>query len=194
MIQRVSWLIACLVGGFIPVALALAHVHFSASELSHNKADALFQTVESVVSNTTLKTAEKQAKLIDIIAKADPSDTTFFVYDTNGKMIFHPTHPEFNGRVLTSHANPIVAGAFRHLVKSANAYPEAVVSYHWQSGVSGKIESKVAYIRRIDNWNWVFAASVVEDEAPAWQMWLVLSLLFCSIVAAWIVYSKRKVK
>ncbi|MFC3031113.1 cache domain-containing protein [Pseudoalteromonas fenneropenaei] len=150
-----------------------------------DKTKTLVQTVEFIVGDLSLSEFERQRKVLDLIAQTHLPQGELFVYDTQGKMILYPQHPELNGRILTSHANPVVADSFRNLVKSAYAMGEAVVTYHWQPSSSHQIETHTAYIRRLDNWNWVLAASspqsITEIEATT-SWWLVALVVFGGVM------------
>lgn len=180
MLRRVLWLIVCVFGTVLPMALAIAHSHYS-TKLDTDTQHAM-TSLESVLSNVSLTKEQKQAEIINLVAQERASATTLFVYDTNGKMIFHPTRPDLNGRVLTSYADPIVANAFKDLVKSANAYSESQVAYNWPSPIAGQIQNQVAYIRRVDDWNWVFAATQEQGLMLDWRYLVVTIFALLALV------------
>lgn len=175
MYKRVSWLIACILGAILPVALAIAHSHYLAK--LDNDTLRVITSVDYLLNNSALTTSQKQAEIINLIAQKRDPQTTLFVYDTNGKMIFHPERPDLNGRVLTSYADPVVANAFKDLVKSANAYTESKVAYYWPDSAEGKVHNQMAYIRKLDNWNWVFAVSQRQAVTVSWYFVLAGSLV-----------------
>lgn len=174
MLRTISWLIVGVFATVLPVALAIAHSHYL-TKLDIDTQQVM-DSVESVLGNRSLTKEQKQVEIINLVAQKPISNTTVFVYDTNGKMIFHPKQPELNGRVLTSHADPIVANAFRDLVKSANAYTESQVVYNWRDPAVGQIQNQVAFIRRVDDWNWVFAATQEQVSLFNWR-YLITPLL-----------------
>lgn len=170
----------CLLGAILPVAVAIAHSHYLAK--LDNETLQVLTSVESLLKNSALTATEKQTEIIHLVAQKRNLQTTLFVYDTNGKMIFHPERPELNGRVLTSYADPVVANAFKDLVKSANAYSESKVVYYWPDPAGGTIQSQMAYIRRLDNWNWVFAVSQKQGLTIGWHYIFAWVFALCGLV------------
>ncbi|CCQ09810.1 hypothetical protein PALB_6580 [Pseudoalteromonas luteoviolacea B = ATCC 29581] len=158
--KQTLWLVAVIFAGFIPAAICLSMPGFSNPSDSFVKPIAVFEQVDAILADKTLSQEQKKAKIIHFISQPVKNDTTLFMYDLHGKLLSYSHPSPLIGRVLTSHADPIVARAFQELVRSANASTEATVHYHWKEHNARSIVDNVAYIRRIDHWNWVFAASV----------------------------------
>ena len=90
------------------------------------------------------------------------------------RMVFHPTVPELNGRILDDEKYNCALGKDQNLfqafvdVTSASGTNDGFVDYHWpkpmENGLS-EDKPKLSYVRMIPRWNWIIGTGIYVDDA-----------------------------
>ncbi len=93
-----------------------------------------------------------------------------WAYDFNGINLAHPLHPEFKGENKLSLTDPTgfpMIQAMRDIARDGSGF----VRYQYENPVSGETESKLSYVKRVDDSWWLGSGIygtdlVIPDEAP----------------------------
>jgi len=88
----------------------------------------------------------------------------FYIVDTNGVLIFHPIQKELVNQRLADVFSPDHTNMGHLFTQALSKTGHSFIRYQWQQPTTGKIESKIAFIKRIPDWNWIIAAGFYPSE------------------------------
>jgi len=116
-----------------------------------------------------------------------------WISDMDGKMLMHPTKPQFNGKNLNSLTDR--TGKYYHLELSriAQAHPEGgYLSYYWPRPNGTEPVRKEAFVQGIPEWDWYIGTGVyLDDVEAAWRSNALHSGLVCLIVLGILLLTAR---
>jgi signal transduction histidine kinase len=117
----------------------------------------------------------------------------FWVHDTTGKVLMHPTMPRIVGGSLHESPGPDSTYPVAEMTRIALRDGEGFVRYAWQYlDDTSRVEEKISHVRLFKPWGWVIGNGAyltdVQEEVEAitsllWKMALGVSLLILVIVA-----------
>lgn len=110
--------------------------------------------------DTTTKEIENSS--IEILRNINKNVSEyFFIIDQKGNSILHPTNPEFEGHnLLQSEQGNIIAD----FIKKAGTESTDFCEYQWKNPNNGKKETKLSYVQRIPNSDWIIGTGFYTDE------------------------------
>ena len=94
--------------------------------------DSLSNQITAIGNMDSLASDEQQQLVRQLVKSAQYGENGyFFIFDLKGYMVMHPVKPELDHQLMTTHAKPFIAHAFREFVKVANYQGKGFVSYLW---------------------------------------------------------------
>lgn len=96
-------------------------------------------------------------------------DGYFFVYDPDGTNLMHPRMSEIEGKNLINLHDANNVYVIRELIKAANA-GGGYVKYLWPKPSVGESSAKLAYVVKLEHWNWVIGTGLYLDDIQAAEM------------------------
>jgi two-component system NarL family sensor kinase len=90
-------------------------------------------------------------------------DGYFFIYNPEGVNLMHPRMPEIEGTSLINMHDANHVYVIRELIKAANA-GGGFVKYLWSKPSAGQSRAKLAYVVRLDRWDWIIGTGLYLDD------------------------------
>lgn len=88
----------------------------------------------------------------------------FFIVDKKGNDLLHPFNPEYEGKNLYKVSHGEDRKLFKSLLVKADTNSSEFTRYRWKNPQTGKIETKLTYVKTIPNTDWVIGTGFhVED-------------------------------
>ena len=108
--------------------------------------------------------AKAQARVKQLLTTARyEQDGYFFANDVSGVCVAHGRRPELVGQNIWKledpHGRPVV-----QLLQRAAREGDGFVAYEWEKPSTKKVADKLAYVRFLPNWGWVFGTGVYLDD------------------------------
>ncbi len=130
-----------------------------------------FYHKEEIEGKLTRKEAQEKAKEVISRLRWGMDGKNYFWINTadisNIRMVMHPYKPSLNGKDLTNLKDKQGNCLFYNMVKAVNDSPDGAgfVRYWWQyKGETGRIESKVSYVKLFRPYGWIVGAGVYECD------------------------------
>jgi diguanylate cyclase (GGDEF)-like protein len=110
-------------------------------------------------------THEIEQSSIDILRNINKSTPHyFFIVDKKGNDLLHPYNPEYEGKNLYKVAKGEYRKLFKNLLLKADTNSSEFTRYPWKNPATGKIESKLTYVKTIPDTDWVIGTGFhIED-------------------------------
>lgn len=141
--------------------------------------------------------AEEDAKnyALEAITKLSTDKNGYFwVMDTKGVLIQHPTAHDLIGRNLINYSGPDGTYLFREMMKIAQRDGGGFVRYAWPKPDtnSSALFSKTSYVKHVLPWSWIVGSGNYVDEVEttfrnAAALALAVNLIFCGFLIAFTV-------
>jgi methyl-accepting chemotaxis protein len=108
-------------------------------------------------------------------------------------MIMHPIKPALDGSDLSGSADPTGKHLFVEMVKATAATGAGFVNYMWEKPGKETPQTKLSFVKRSQNWNWIVGCGVYVDdlEAKINKMFytiltVILLTILCSAIMAFL--------
>jgi diguanylate cyclase (GGDEF)-like protein len=92
------------------------------------------------------------------------SQDYFFIYDMGGNIILHSYNPELEGKNFFTSSDKAHHSVVEQFIKNAKEGSSNFVSYSWENPKNGKFETKLSYVEKIPNTNWVVGSGFYTKE------------------------------
>jgi len=110
--------------------------------------------------DTTTKEIEHSS--IDILRNINQNVSEyFFIIDKKGNSILHPTNRELEGKNLLQGEHAAVVADF---LEKARTNSTDFCEYQWENPNSGKIETKLSYVQKIPQSDWIIGTGFYTNE------------------------------
>ncbi|MDY0055370.1 MAG: methyl-accepting chemotaxis protein [Methyloversatilis sp.] len=90
----------------------------------------------------------------------------FFIYDTNGVSVLHPTLPQREGKNFIDEQDKLGKPLIAEIVKAGQA-GGGFVDYHFPRPNETEAVRKVAYVAPVQDWQWVVGTGLYVDDVEA---------------------------
>jgi signal transduction histidine kinase/ActR/RegA family two-component response regulator len=109
---------------------------------------------------------EAQQHAIEIVrAMRYGGGSYYWIIDMHPKMVMHATHPELEGKELTSYRDPTGMPLFVRMVERVKKEGAGFVSYRWpKSGKKGRPVPKISYVKGFEPWGWIVGTGIYVDD------------------------------
>ncbi|WP_240536956.1 cache domain-containing protein [Marinomonas flavescens] len=139
--------------------------------LIHAKKEALkshiaiaMSAIRPILEDTTMDNATAQKKVKAIInGLRYGDDGYFFIYDSNGVSLVHPTQPELVGQNLWLFKDTLGNYLIQHLMAKAKT-GGGFHRYIWEKPPLMDQEEKIGYAVMIDRWHWMLGTGLYLDD------------------------------
>ncbi len=91
------------------------------------------------------------------------NDGYFFLYNPKGVNLLHPAQEKLEGKDLSQLTDRRGNYVIQNLLKKAN-HGGGFEHYDWQRPSTGKEESKISYVTKLDRWGWMLGTGFYLDE------------------------------
>ncbi|MDP2893192.1 MAG: cache domain-containing protein [Sulfurimonas sp.] len=92
------------------------------------------------------------------------SQDYFFIFDMDGNIILHSYNPELEGKNLFASSDKNHSHIVEQFIKNAKEGSNNFVPYTWENPKNGKFETKLSYVEKIPNTNWVIGSGFYTKE------------------------------
>lgn len=111
----------------------------------------------------TTKEIEKTA--VEILRNINKnSEGYFFIFDIEGKVILHSINPELEGKNLLESNNQNHIFTITQLIQNAKSEFKDFVTYSWENPKNGNIETKLSFVQKIPQTNWLVGSGFYTNE------------------------------
>ncbi len=126
--------------------------------------DLAFNSIEHIVSDPSLSTAQAQHAVKEIIDNLRyGEDGYFFVYDADGNNLVHPIQPQLVGTNLYNLQDEKGNYLIQSLLSAAKE-GGGFHLYQWEKPSTGDVVTKLSYARWLPNWQWMVGTGLyIED-------------------------------
>ncbi len=114
------------------------------------------------LDTTTLEIEKSTLTILRNINKN--SQDYFFIYDMDGNIILHSYNPELEGKNFFTSSDKVHHSVVEQFIKNAKEGSSNFVSYSWENPKNGKVETKLSYVEKIPNTNWVVGSGFYTKE------------------------------
>ncbi|TDO98112.1 methyl-accepting chemotaxis protein [Marinomonas balearica] len=101
----------------------------------------------------------------------------FWINDLNHTLLAHPLRPNSIGNDMTQIQDPSGQYHWQAMVNIANSKGEGFIEYYFQPPNSEEAQSKVSYVKKVNDWGWVVGAGVYYSEVTQ-DFWSEFKLSF----------------
>jgi signal transduction histidine kinase len=112
-------------------------------------------------SGEYLDTATKMTNgfLLETLNQIGKGDADyFFVIDTKGKLLSNPARQDLVGRAFMNTDNLDLRKLYKKIVVTAQSGSEDFLSYQWLNPVSGSVDLKYTFVKKVPDSNWVIGS------------------------------------
>ncbi|MBS4068375.1 cache domain-containing protein [Sulfurimonas sp. RIFOXYB12_FULL_35_9] len=114
------------------------------------------------LDTTTLEIEKSTLTILRNINKN--SQDYFFIYDMDGNIILHSYNPELEGKNFFTSSDKVHHSVVEQFIKNAKEGSSNFVSYSWENPKNGKFETKLSYVEKIPDTNWVVGSGFYTKE------------------------------
>lgn len=126
--------------------------------------DMAFAVIDPVLKNKTLTEQQKQEEVKRIVREklffGKDDDGYFYVYDSNGVNLVHPTRFDFEGHNKLNDL-PMI----RELLEKSKQSGEGFANYVWERPSTQRPEYKLGYARMLNPWGWMIGTGLYDVHA-----------------------------
>ncbi len=111
------------------------------------------------------KTIKKEIlESLVFITKSKNLNEYIFIYDTQGKLLFHPITPNKIGENRINYQDSSGKYVIQELIKVSKSKDGGFVDYFWDKPNIKKDVKKMSYVKSYKKWNWIISKGVYLDE------------------------------
>ena len=122
------------------------------------------ESIRQIIANSHGDTAAAQERVKHLLHNMRfGADGYFFAYNPEGVNLVHPRQPELVGQNLLHIQDMNGVHVIRDLLQQAEK-GGGYLRYSWEKPSLGRVEGKLSYVQRIDEWNWAFGTGLYLDD------------------------------
>ncbi|MEA2059704.1 MAG: cache domain-containing protein [Thermodesulfobacteriota bacterium] len=126
---------------------------------------------EFSLNNENLFTMEEKKKyartMIENMTWGEDNQGYFWIQDTQGDMVMHPTKPKLNGQYLLDIKDPDGKLLFKAFQDIALEKGSGLVDYKWPKPGFDKPVDKISYVKLFKEWGWIIGGGMYLESTEA---------------------------
>jgi len=131
-------------------------------------AESILKRYQQLESNGSLSKEQAQKEAIATLAAVRfGSGSYIWITDTHNKIVVHPKRPELVGKNGAEVSDSQGVSPFTLSTELVKTRSQGSINYDWYDKESGEIQSKIAYVKKDNKWNWVIGSAIYSEHVKA---------------------------